>query len=57
MNVTKSQFFWGILFVTSIISLVNDNFVEIREINKWVATIVCLVFGIIFANVSAKNYE
>ena len=50
MNVTKSQFFWGILFLTNIISLNLSHSTG----ETWINAIFALVAGVMFALSSAR---
>ena len=51
MNVTKSQFFWGILYLASIVSLNLSHSTG----EAWINAIFALVIGVMFALSSART--
>ena len=51
MNVTKSQFFWGILFLASIVSLNLSHSTE----ESWICSALALGTGVMFALSSART--
>lgn len=51
MNVTKSQFFLGILYLASIVSLNLSHSTE----ETWINAILALGTGVMFALVSART--
>jgi len=51
MNVTKSQFFWGILFLANVISLIFSNSTG----ETWINAIFALGTGVMFGLSSART--
>jgi len=52
MYVTKSQFFWGVMFMVAIFSMTTLDFIESRRFYLFIF-ITCT--GVIFALASAKE--
>lgn len=52
MNVTKSQFFWGVMFMVAIFSMTTLDYIDS---SRFYLFIFILGTGVIFAQASAKE--